>query len=294
VNTERELSGHTQPFAVLGHPIGHTLSPVMHNASIRSLARDAIYLAFDVAPERLLEVLPSMRDMGFGGVNLTVPLKEVAFEGLSDLDETARRLGAVNTVEFLEGGGLRGHNTDGTGFLKAVEESFGATVEGKRVFVCGGGGAGRAVALTCCAAGAAGVAVSDIDESRAQKICDEIVAQFPAVAAEVVPAGEAAWVAAGQAADLIVQSTPIGMKPEDPSVLPAGAFREGQWAFDLVYMYPRTAFMRSAEAAGAKVANGLGMLLHQGARAFEIWTGSEPDVPAMRAALENAVYGKDA
>jgi shikimate dehydrogenase len=138
------------------------------------------------------------------------------------------------------------------------------------------------------------VAVSDIDESRAQKICDEIAAQFPAVAAEVVPAGEAAWVAAGQAADLIVQSTPIGMKPEDPSVLPAGAFREGQWAFDLVYMYPRTAFMRSAEAAGAKVANGLGMLLHQGARAFEIWTGSEPDVPAMRAALENAVYGKDA
>ncbi len=294
MSEQNQLSGHTRPYAVFGHPIGHTLSPVMHNASLRSLRQDAIYLAFDVAPDALMSVLPSMRHMGFGGVNLTVPLKEVAFEGLDDLDETARRLGAVNTVEFLPDGGMRGHNTDGDGFLKAVEEAFGAGVAGKRVFVCGSGGAGRAVALTCCASGASAVAVSDLDDDRAAKLNDEMAAQCPGVETQAVPAGESNWITAAQGADLVVQSTPVGMKRDDPSVLPAEAFREGQWAFDLVYMYPQTDFMKRAEAAGGQAANGLGMLLHQGARAFEIWTGGSPDVAAMRAALEASVYGEGA
>ena len=292
MSEDRKLSGHTKPYAVLGHPIGHTLSPVMHNASLRALGLDAIYLAFDVAPERLMDVLPSMRDMGFGGVNLTVPLKEVAFEGLPLLDESARRLGAVNTVEFLPDGDMRGHNTDGDGFVKALEESFDTGVSGSRVFVCGSGGAGRAVALTSCAKGAARVEVTDLDEARSRKVCEEMQAQFPGVEVGVVAAGEAAWQAASLAADVVVQSTPVGMKPEDPSVLPIGAFREGQRIFDLVYMYPQTAFMKLATQAGARAANGLGMLLHQGARAFEIWTGGSPNVEAMRTALEDSVYGK--
>ena len=118
------LSGHTKPYAVLGHPIGHTLSPVMHNAAMQSLGLDAIYLAFDVAPERLLEVLTAMKAMGFGGVNLTAPLKEVAFKGFTSLAESAKRLGAVNTVQFTAAG-MVGHNTDGLGFLTSVRESLG-------------------------------------------------------------------------------------------------------------------------------------------------------------------------
>ena len=101
------ISGHTQPFAVLGHPIGHTLSPVMHNASFAALGLDAIYLAFDVKPERLMTVLPAMRSMGFGGVNLTIPHKEVAFRGLEKLDDSAKLLGAVNTVQFAGDGIMR-------------------------------------------------------------------------------------------------------------------------------------------------------------------------------------------
>ncbi|MDA1043669.1 MAG: shikimate dehydrogenase [Verrucomicrobia bacterium] len=292
MSEDRKLSGHTKPYAVLGHPIGHTLSPVMHNASLRALGLDAIYLAFDVAPQRLMDVLSSMRDMGFGGVNLTVPLKEVAFKGLSLLDDSAQRLGAVNTVEFLPDGGMRGHNTDGDGFVAALEESSGRGLAGSHVFVCGSGGAGRAVALTCCAKGAARVEVTDLDDERARRVCADMQAQFPALQTGAVPAGEAAWVAASQAADLVIQSTPVGMKREDPSVLPPEAFRKGQRVFDLVYMYPQTAFMKLAQQAGAQATNGLGMLLHQGARAFEIWTGAAPDVSAMRAALERAVYGE--
>ncbi len=287
----RVLSGHTRPFAVLGHPIGHTLSPVMHNASLQSLGEDAIYLAFDVHPDRLMPVLHAMRDMGFGGVNLTVPLKEVAFRGVDELDESASRLGAVNTVEFAADGRLRGHNTDGAGFVVAVQEAFACSLAGMTVFVCGSGGAGRAVALTCCAEGAAAVLVSDLDAKRSETVCREIEASFPAVRAESVSANPDEWSRASLSADLVVQSTPVGMKPGDASVLPPEAFKPGQFAFDLVYMYPETAFMQAAASAGGRSANGLGMLLHQGARAYRIWTGAEPDVPAMRAALEHAVYG---
>jgi shikimate dehydrogenase len=266
----------------------------MHNAAFRALGMDAIYLAFDVTPERLMGVLPAMAAMGFGGVNLTVPLKEEAFRGLSLLDESARRLGAVNTVEFAgDGGPLKGHNTDGAGFLTAIRESFGVAVRGLSVFVLGSGGAGRAVATTCAAEGAACVALTDLDPQRAQRVAQEIGRMNTACRIETVDPDATAWVAASRAADLVVQATPVGMKPSDASPLPASAFRSEQMAFDLVYMYPQTAFMRGAVDGGARAANGLGMLLHQGARAFFIWTGKQPPVDVMRRELEAEVYKKE-
>lgn len=284
------LSGHTKPFAVFGHPIGHTLSPIMHNASLQSLEMNAIYLAFDVHPDKLMSVLPSVRDMGFGGVNLTVPLKEVAFNGLDLLDDTARNLGAVNTVEFLGDGTIKGHNTDGYGFLAAVKEAFGKTVKDLDIFILGSGGAGRAVAITCAVEGASKIAIADIDEERTLRLKDEISKIAPATEVKVIPNDKILWAEACGAAKLVVQATPVGMNPDDPSLLNKDAFRSGQMIFDLVYMYPQTAFMKEAEAAGAKAANGLDMLLYQGARAFTIWTGQEPDVKAMRKALKDSVY----
>jgi shikimate dehydrogenase len=231
-----------------------------------------------------------MRDMGFGGVNLTVPLKEVAFRALADLDAGARRLGAVNTVE-MTADGLRGHNTDGDGFLAAVREAFGRGAAGAAVFVLGAGGAGRAVALSCAVDGAARVTLADLDAARARRLADAVRAAAPGTEAVCVDAAGRAAVCAAHAADLVVQCSPVGMRADDPSPLPDAAFRAGQLAFDLVYMYPRTAFMRAAEAAGARAANGLGMLLHQGARAYTLWTGQAAATAAMRAALEEAVYG---
>jgi len=286
------ISGHTTPFAVLGHPIGHTLSPIMHNRSIAALGMDAIYLAFDAPPDRLMTILPAMRDMGFGGVNLTVPLKEVAFRGVDELDESSRLSGSVNTVEFLEDGRLRGHSTDGYGFVTALEESFGLSLSGRSVFVLGSGGAGRAVAITCADEGAARVVVSDIDAARADKVAEEINALPGDTTATSAGTDASAWAEAAGKADLVIQATPIGMKPEDPPLLTREAFHEGQMVFDLIYMYPETGIMTEAIAAGAKAANGLGMLLHQGARSFEIWTGRAPDIGAMREALETSVYGE--
>lgn len=283
------LSGHTKPFAVLGHPIGHTLSPVMHNASIQELNFDGIYLALDVHPDRLMEVLPAMELMGFAGVNLTVPHKEVAFRGLDNLDASAKLFGAANTVEFTDAG-MVGHNTDGYGFLKALEEAFDQTVEGDSIFVLGCGGAGRATALQAATEGAQSLVLADIDAERVQKLEDEVKSLAPDI--EITQAlDKAAQIETCRACDLVVQASPVGMKKDDPSLLPAEAFRAGQRAFDLIYMYPETAFLTTARENGAAIANGLGMLLHQGARAFEIWTDSSPSVSAMRRALEDAVYG---
>jgi shikimate dehydrogenase len=286
------LTGHTKAYAVLGHPIGHTLSPAMHNAGFAALGMDAVYLAFDVGPDRLIGVLESMRDMGFGGVNLTVPLKETAFRGIADLDDSARNLGAVNTVEFLPDMRLRGHNTDARGFLLAFEEAFGAGVGGLRIMVMGCGGAGRAVAIACAGAGAGSLVLTDSDAARPPALANQIAGIAPEVAVEVVPADPARWTVAGPRCDAIIQATPVGMKRSDRPLLSADSFREGQMVFDLVYMYPQTGIMREAAAAGARAANGLGMLLHQGARAFTIWTGRPAAVEPMRQALEQAVYGK--
>jgi len=286
----RALSGHTRPFAVLGHPIGHTLSPIMHNAAFEALGLDAIYLAFDVHPERLMPVLEAMKDMGFAGVNLTVPLKEVAFNALPKLDESARLLGAVNTVAVEEGAWV-GYNTDGYGFLQAIEESFGRTPRDASCFVLGTGGAGRAVALVSAQAGAASIALADIDEARARRVADEIRAVNGNVRVSVV-ADRKEQPAVARSADLVVHATPVGMKAGEPALLEPDAFREGQDAFDLIYHLPETPFMRAAAAGGAKVANGLGMLLHQGAKAFTIWTQREAPVEPMRGVLQETVYSR--
>ena len=229
--------------------------------------------------------------MGFRGVNLTVPLKECAFRGVDELDISSKLSGSVNTIEFLENGRLRGHSTDGYGFVTALKESFGLSLRGQSVFVLGCGGAGRAIAITCADEGASRVVVSDIDGVRADKVIKELQALSDNVTAESVGTDTIAWAAAAAQADLVIQATPIGMKPKDSPLLTREAFHEGQVLFDLIYMYPETGIMTEAIAAGAQAANGLGMLLHQGARALAIWTDAEPPVEVMRAALEGAVYG---
>lgn len=287
--------------AVLGHPIGHTLSPVMHNASIKALGLDGEYEygKLDVPPGELMERLAQLPAEGYAGVNLTIPLKEVAFHGLpalsnaaggverGKLDVSAKTLGAVNTVEFTRNG-MIGHNTDGYGFLKALEEAFGKTVEADSVFVLGCGGAGRAVALMAALNGANLIILADVDLQRMETLKAEINTKTPDVTVQF--ASEASKLQQCREADLVIQASPVGMKQDDPSLLPPEAFRAGHRVFDLIYMYPETTLLRTAKSQGAQIANGLGMLLHQGARAFTIWTGIEPDIGAMRSALERAVY----
>ena len=285
-----QISAQTNVFAVLGHPIGHTLSPIMHNASFQALGLDALYLAFDMPPDHLMDALRSMGKLGFKGVNLTVPLKEVAFRGVDEIAESARLTGSVNTVQFLPDGRICGHSTDGDGFLLALQESLDAHPQDMRIFMLGCGGAGRAVAITCAVAGAREIVLADLAKERMQALQQELASVSPGTTVLQAGCDPSEWAHAARHTDLVVQASPVGMKSTDPSPLPPAAFRPDQLVFDMIYMYPETAIMHAAAPAGAHTANGLGMLLHQGAKSFEIWTGEQADVEAMRHALESAVY----
>ncbi|MCC5847091.1 MAG: shikimate dehydrogenase [Verrucomicrobia bacterium] len=285
------VNGRTRPFAVLGHPIAHTLSPVMHNAALRALGMNAIYLAFDVKPEDLIEVLRSMGRMGFGGVNLTIPHKEVAFRGVDHLEETAIRAGSVNTIVFREDGSLEGHSTDGYGLTQAVKEAFEKSFENAEVLILGCGGAGRAAALEASERGAARIRLANRNPERAEKLAQELYVELPLTAIHVA----SAWPPPPEetrSADLLLNSTALGMKPDDDPLLTPDHFHPGQALLDMTYVHRETPMMKVAREAGAASANGLGMLLHQGVRSFEIWTGTTPPLDPMRAALRETIYGE--
>ncbi len=269
-----QINGSTRIVAVFGDPIAHTASPAMHNAAFAALGLNWVYVACRVDPGNLRRALDGAREMGFAGVNLTVPHKILALEMVDEADAEARALGAVNTIRFETNGRLCGFNTDGYGFTQAIAEEFGCAVAGLRVLVLGAGGAGRALALTCRRAGAARVVVANRTVARLADLpgCEGIaLADAPGILREV---------------DLIVNATSVGLRPGESLGIQPG---RQHLVYDTIYNPPQTELLRVARAAGARTANGLGMLLHQGARAFELWTGRAAPVEVMRAALRRAV-----
>lgn len=278
------------PYALLGHPVGHSLSPAMHNAAFRALGLNARYTLLDVLPRDLPATLDELHAGGFGGLNITIPHKEAAFRFLARhhaVSDSARVLRAVNTVVFRRDGAMEGHNTDAPGFLDALREAFRASPSGKRILLLGAGGAGRALALTCVLHGAAELLVADLRPAARRRLLLALRETAPGLPVAGVSLARAAR--AARDCDLILQATPVGMTPGDSSLLPPDAFRKGQLVFDLIYNPAETPLLAGARSAGARTANGLGMLLHQGARAFRLWTGRKPPVAVMRAALQQAL-----
>ena len=275
------ISGKTKVVAIFGDPIGHTLSPAMHNAAFAASGLDFIYVPFNVKPDSLGDAIKGIRAMGFAGANITVPHKEAVIKYLDAVDAEAKLVGAVNTI-VNRGGVLSGYNTDGRGFVRAAAEGVGFEPSGKRVFICGAGGAARGVGFALAAAGAKEIIFSDIDAVRRDRLVADINAAYPGTA--VSGGADAGTI---RDADLAVNATPRGMKASDGSPMPDGSFRAGQAFADLVYNPPKTNAMDAAQAAGAKVMNGLGMLLWQGALAYELWTGAAPDMSAMKEAVKH-------
>ncbi len=286
------LTGKTRVFAVLGHPVAHTLSPPMHQAAFRALGMDAVYAAFDVAPGKLMTVLPAMAAMGFGGVNLTIPHKEEAYRGIEALAPSAMRSASVNTVVLREDGSLEGHSTDGYGLRMAVKEAFDKDFAGVSVLLLGCGGAGRAAARELAEGGAARLVLANRSPERARALAEELSREYPAMLLEVA----ASWPPSPetvQAVDLILNSTALGMKAGDAALLTAEHAGPHHMMLDMTYVLEETPMMAAVRAAGGRAVNGLGMLLHQGVRSFELWTDVLPPVEPMRAALRDAVYGKN-
>ena len=266
----------TRLAAVIGHPVGHSPSPAMHNAAFRALGLDWVYLAFDVEPGALGDAFAGVRALGVDGLSVTIPHKQAAVAAVDALSPLAEVLGAVNTVVRLADGRLRGENTDGPGFLRALYDDEGFDPANRRCVVLGAGGAARAVVKVLADAGAAEIVVVNRTPQRA-----EDVAALGAPCARVGVAAEA-----GEA-DLVVNATPVGMAgsgfagdlPVDPVHL-----GPGQLVVDLVPNPAVTPLVEAARARGAVATNGLGMLVHQAALAFRLWTGEDPPVAVMSAA----------
>lgn len=267
------VSGTTKITGIFGYPIEHTLSPLMHNTAFKELGLDNCYVPFLVRPEDLAYAVQSVKALNLLGVNVTVPHKENVMPLLDKIDKEAAFIGAVNTITNVEGT-LTGFNTDGRGFMRSLEEE-GVSVEGKEVLIVGTGGACRAVSYYL-SEKASKLSLFDIDRHKAEKLANDLkeIRDNVHLLDNVEDAGSP---------DIIVNATPLGMKPDDPSPIDPGLIKPETVVCDLVYK--TTALLKEAEKKGAKAINGSGMLLWQGVLAFELWTGVLPPVDLMRNVL---------
>ena len=276
------ISGHTQVLCLLGCPVTHSLSPAMHNASFAALGLDYVYVGFDVAPERLEGAVRGAVALGVRGFNATMPHKRALPPLLDGMSEAVRVTGAANTV-VVEDGRLHGHITDGTGLVAACREA-GVDLAGRRALLLGAGGVSAPIALAFDAAGIAALDVWNRTEARADELVEALRGAGLGAELAAIP-GARRDEAAGRA-DVIVNATALGMRDEDPLPLDAAALRPDAAVCDAVYRPGgETALVRAARAAGAPVVTGRRMLLHQGVQAQRLFTGQEPDVQAMSAAL---------
>lgn len=270
--------------AVLGDPVAHSVSPPMQNAALAAGGLEVGYTRLHVRADELAAALRLLRPAGFIGVNLTIPHKTSALPHLDSLDPLAARLGAVNTVRVEADGTLRGFNTDGPGFVRALREAFAADLGDLRVLVLGaGGGAGRALAIQCFRQGCPRLLLANRTGARAV----ELAAQL----GDPARVGAVEWNAdaltqAAQTVDLVVNATSLGLAAGATSPFPAAALRPGLLVFDAVYRAGAvTPLVAAARQGGALATDGLLLLLHQGALAFELWFGRPAPLEAMRGAL---------
>ena len=263
-------------FGVLGDPVSHSLSPVMHNAAFKATGMDCEYHAFRVDQDNLEIALQGARALGFGGLNLTIPLKEKALD-IVDATELAKKIGAVNTVDFRDG--ITGYNTDGIGAIMALSHS-GIKVKDKKVLLLGAGGAARAIAFQLSKDGA-NLTIANRSIERAKSIARDVrkvgkvhVSDFKDLKDLV------------QDCSILINSTSVGMYPKTSETLvTSDMMRRDLTVFDIVYNPQENILLREARKAGAKAIDGVMMLVFQGAEAFKIWTGISPPVDVMEKAV---------
>ncbi len=274
-------------FAVLGHPVAQSFSPVMHTASFQAIGYPGDYVKLDVSPETLPAALADLASRGFLGLNLTIPLKETALRLMTSLTPEAARAGAVNTVRIEPGGAFAGHNTDGAGCLEAIQTELGVDPANATACIVGCGGAGKAIAFALGCAGARLLLVN-----RTRERAEQLAEKLRRLGIEAAAAGDP--LAAARASHLVVQCTPSGLPGYDAPALPPEAFYPGQAVYDTVIppLAPLTPTLLAAQTSGARIAGGESMLVCQGARSFTFWTGLQPDRAAMRRAVEAALAAK--
>ena len=269
----------TNILCVIGHPIEHSMSPVMHNAALNDLSLDYIYLAYDISPSDLKKAILGFKKSNVKGINVTIPHKEAIISYLDELDPLSKQIGAVNTIKN-EGGVLLGRNTDALGAKQALLDA-GFKIKGKKALILGAGGAARAISFAL-SEEIDEIFIVNRTEERAIKLTKELQekAKIKATGKEM---SEKTLRTLMGSVDILINTTPIGMYPKiDISPIPKDLLNENLFIFDIIYNPLQTRLLKDAKEAGYKVLNGLNMFINQGALAFEWWTGKKPNVNLMK------------
>lgn len=277
------IFGRTKVLGIIGDPISHSLSPVMQNVALAAGQLDYVYVPFAVKPNELGQAVAGLKSLGVCGFNVTIPHKSAIIPFLDNLDESAESAGAVNTV-LMKDGRLVGYNTDGDGLVRSLSVDLDYLPEGKRILVAGAGGAARGAIAALCRNGALTIGIYNRSPENARNMQADMMNRYPETAIEVLGTSIDVqnWL---PSASLLLNTTSLGMNGEtipdiDVQLLPRGAK-----VYDMVYAKSLTPLLQEAVSFGFSGANGLGMLVAQGERAFEIWTGQKPLAGVMRSSL---------
>ncbi|MCK4475503.1 MAG: shikimate dehydrogenase [Methanophagales archaeon] len=267
-------------YGIIGDPVAHSLSPVMHNAAFEKLGMDAVYLAFRVSKSELEDAIRGAKSLGISGLNVTIPLKEKALSFV-DAEEVAKKIGAINTIDFSSGTPV-GYNTDGIGSLRVLKETTGE-IKGKNVLILGAGGAAKAISFYLDTEGAK-VTIANRTKERAAQLASNLRnADFIGLGAELKKHINAS--------DILINATSVGMHPnENATLVSADMMHPDLVVFDIVYNPMETKLLNEAKRAGVKkIVDGVKMLVYQGAASFKIWTKEEPPIKAMEKAVRDAM-----
>ncbi|MFA5779494.1 MAG: shikimate dehydrogenase [Elusimicrobiota bacterium] len=272
------ISSKTKILGIFGYPIKHSLSPLMHNAAIEKMDIDFIYLPFEVKTDGLPDAVSAIRIFNITGVNVTIPHKENIIKYLDEISEEAKKIGAVNTI-VNKNGKLSGFNTDYYGFLKSISEKI--RPRNKNVLMLGCGGVARAIALSLIDSKINRLTVADIDTEKAKYFLEGSFPQIKVVKISQIPDEI-------KSADIFINATPAGMKAGECSPIDKKYLRKDLFVYDVVYNR-ETQLLKDAKKIGAENSSGLDMLIYQGAKSFELWTGKTPPVDLMKKVLRRTL-----
>ncbi len=285
-----DIDGKTKVFGILGFPVRHSFSPLFQNAAFRAKRINAVYVPFEVPPERLKDAVRGLIALGVCGVNVTIPHKQAIAPLLDRLSPAAGAIGAVNTVLFRDGRST-GYNTDAEGFLSSLKKDLKVNPRKKSILVFGSGGAARAIAYVLARERAASITFVDMLNQRAKELAVKINRGFPGSSARAIPFLKSRIDEEVLNSDILINASPVGMKKGDPCIVSPNALHRDLAVYDIVYNPSATPLLREAERRKLRVAGGIGMLLRQGVVSFELFTGTRAPVSVMHAALKKAVRG---
>ena len=279
-----KIKGSTNIVGLIGHPVEHSFSPPMHNAAFDALGMDYTYVAFDVNPAELQKAIEGARSLNIKGFNVTIPHKIEVMKYLDEIDDVARLIGAVNTIDFKN---LKGYNTDGIGAVRAIEEVI--SIKNKNVVIAGAGGASRAISFYIAKYGADSLTILNRNVDKAQSLARDV--SNSGLIGDVKSDSINEINAYLADADILVDTTPLGMHPHinDQPIATAENMHDELVVFDAVYNPNETVLLKQAIEAGAKPVYGIKMLLYQGAESFKIWTGADAPVDIMEKALKDTL-----